>query len=126
MRHFKKGELSELKRIIVKNIITSHKKLLFEIVDYLSEFNIPEIKKNFMYSKEYIKAEMEEIFKNHGCFELIDIVDHNHFKSYHNFFNYNSEGKIYSMSDDVYFIKLLSCIDIIVDEVIKDPALLNI
>ena len=117
---------SNLKRIIIKNLLVSHKKLLFEIVDYLKEISTPEIDKYYMYSKEYINEEMEELVKHYGCFALVDRIDYTKFKSYHNFFNYDKKGKIYSISDDRYFINLLSCIDTIVDEVIKDPELLNL
>lgn len=123
MKHLQK---SSLKRILIKNLIVSHKNLLFEIVDYLREFDIPEINKQFMYTKEYMIEEMEEFVKRHGCFALVDRIDYTKFKSYHNFFNYDKRGKIYSISDDHYFINLLSCVDVIVDEVMKDPELLKL
>lgn len=123
MKHFEKGTL---KRIILKNLLTLNKKLLFEIVDYLSEFDIPKIKDCVMYDKEYIIEEMDYILKNKGFFALIDCIDYNNFKSRHSFFNYNHEGKIYSMSEYDYFKRLLSCIDIIIDEIIKDPELLEL
>lgn len=123
MKHYQKGTL---KRIMLKNLLTSNKKLLFEIVDYLSEFDIPEISKHHMYSREYMYEEMEHIATRYGCFYLIDRIDLNNFSTHDNFFNYDKNGKIYSISDGKYFLNLFPCIDIIVDEVTKDPELLEL
>lgn len=123
MKHFEKGTL---KRIMLKNLLISNKKLLFEIVDYLSEFDIPKIKKHHMYSREYMYEEMEDIATRYGCFTLIDRIDFNNFSTHDNFFNYDKNGKIYSISDGKYFLNLFPCIDIIVDEVVKDPELLKL
>lgn len=123
MKNFEKGTL---KRIIIKNLLISHKKLLFEIVDYLSDFDIPEINKHHMYGREYMYEEMENIANRYGCFYLIDRIDLNNFSTRDNFFNYDKTGKIYSVSDGKYFLNLFPCIDIIVDEVVKDPELLKL
>lgn len=122
MKHFKKDEI---KRIIIKNFIANNKSLLFDIVDYLNEFDIPEIKEKYMYSKDCMIIEMEEIVKNKGIFGLINSIDYQNFNSNHEFYNYNSHGKIYSISSTRYYINLLECIDAIVAEILKDPELLK-